>query len=1407
MAAGAVAQAQGDDWSLTRKPAVATPGKLATANGAGPDFSLALRAVERRASIEQLLRASRARGAQPEDLFREVEARASRAPQPRRWLLLLAQLQRLQGAVHDARASFARANALGPDAFSLRLSAEFEREQNALPRARELIEQALAARPAAALRVTLRTELLELCVALGDRVCANDQFNTLADDRTGIASALAYPRALANQHAYSEAGAAYQSLLDRNTARALAPQTRCDLHLELGELRLAEATLPEAHAQLEQARSVCRERSAAVLERLLEVHRGLGSLAQFARELAASPEPGSQQLAGRAFEELGQPTAAAEAYRRALARAPSDAQLAERLLGLLSREGRTAELIATYERLLTEPRTEPRLLTALTALLRDLGRADDAIAAAARIGRVRPGDVALHRLLVELYTRWELPERARAELEWLTRIDPNEPSHVLALAEAELAQGHEAQASIVLRRLRRSAATPALGHIQLGQAFADHELPRDALAEFDAALRLEPQNLAAMRGRALSLSHLYRHRDAEAEWQRLLMSAGGDAERRRDAREQLVELWAELGELERHVRDYEDAFGYSAKSGPRHSPDGFDPPRDPEVGRLLAEGYLRLARQPSYRAQPARYLRGAEDVLGQVVKLEASDAASWRALERLRARRGDRDGSIVALEQLVRLEPERAAEHYMRMAEYAHAAYREDVAIAYAERAALVAPEDPAVREWLGDVYRARRDDARTIANYQRALELDPTRFAIALRLAELQAQRGESSAARRLLLAVLAAATEPGLVLRAGRAALQLAATPESRAELERQLLALVSSDPRRSEHRRLLIELYETLLPELQARTDPEARASLGAIRARAQKPLLDALGDDDDAQVRSAVRLLRWLGTASAALPLMTLAESEDAELSIRRSALAASCAVGGTELLPRQLALSNAREARLRDMAAYCIARAPLPAAAPAVRKLAGSETPAVRTLGILGLGKLGAREQPTSAATLRLALAHDVSMLVRSAAALALGMLSDRLMRSVEPPLRAASRETVSPAPSRESRTSIDDSRGEVVVSDPGSRESGEQSAARFAQDTKFDREALELAVRGRDAAVAENAVLGLGMLADPAAATALATALFDSRTAVADAAELALRGLSCDRPLSFDLAEPEPSLTLELLAATARTTLSACASNTFAPFFAEITDAARAALRGPPARRSLALAWLSRLAADAAAAGAATSTGAAVVPTHARNPAASSEVDAGWRIELLSSLASDLSALATHADPDVRREVARVFELIPVTAAETTLIALVTDPDLRVRGAALDALTRRKLPDRAAYCDRLALVAASDVAFGMRRRAVRALGGMSGPSATRVLVRVLASDPFAVVRESAADALSNREPNLVGEALLVAMRRDAEPRVRLAAARSLRQVGGALLHTAREDPRLEQGVREILQAR
>jgi tetratricopeptide (TPR) repeat protein len=56
---------------------------------------------------------------------------------------------------------------------------------------------------------------------------------------------------------------------------------------------------------------------------------------------------------------------------------------------------------------------------------------------------------------------------------------------------------------------------------------------------------------------------------------------------------------------------------------------------------------------------------------------------------------------------------------------------RLDKAIAYLERAALQAGDDPVVFDHLGDAYFMRREWGRARRNWERALELDATQTAI----------------------------------------------------------------------------------------------------------------------------------------------------------------------------------------------------------------------------------------------------------------------------------------------------------------------------------------------------------------------------------------------------------------------------------------------------------------------------------------------------------------------------------------------------------------------------------------------------------------------------------------------------------------------------------------------------
>jgi HEAT repeat protein len=86
----------------------------------------------------------------------------------------------------------------------------------------------------------------------------------------------------------------------------------------------------------------------------------------------------------------------------------------------------------------------------------------------------------------------------------------------------------------------------------------------------------------------------------------------------------------------------------------------------------------------------------------------------------------------------------------------------------------------------------------------------------------------------------------------------------------------------------------------------------------------------------------------------------------------------------------------------------------------------------------------------------------------------------------------------------------------------------------------------------------------------------------------------------------------------------------------------------------------------------------------------------------------------------------------------------------------------------------------------------MRRRAVAALGRALGLDARPQLERALLEDSYANVREQAATSLGELRAEATVGALGRAAKSDAEPRVRLAAARALQRMGGPAAQRALE---------------
>src|SRR5690606_10070668 len=125
-------------------------------------------------------------------------------------------------------------------------------------------------------------------------------------------------------------------------------------------------------------------------------------------------------------------------------------------------------------------------------------------------GRRNARDPALHQQLAELYARWGEDELASREVELLVRIDPHDPAHVIALGAQQFAAGDRDAALATWRRLVAAEDDRASGHASLAAILADHDLLPQALEEYREAVRLDPGELAHVRGLATVLE---RNRD------------------------------------------------------------------------------------------------------------------------------------------------------------------------------------------------------------------------------------------------------------------------------------------------------------------------------------------------------------------------------------------------------------------------------------------------------------------------------------------------------------------------------------------------------------------------------------------------------------------------------------------------------------------------------------------------------------------------------------------------------------------------------------------------------------------------------------------------------------------------------------------------------------------------------
>ena len=1066
------------------------------------------------------------------------------------------------------------------------------------------------------------------------------------------------------------------------------------------------------------------------LERLVALFRkrdDLRSLRARLVDLFRRPGFAEHEALARLCDELGDTPAAAAAYRRALALRPHVLELRQRLIALLDRSGRDDEALAEQERLARIAPGEPRYAIDLAERLWRAGRTDEALARLARLGARLPREAAVHEALANLYARWGRDDLARRATEQAARLSPDDETSIVALGEQRFQDGRKRAAVDIWRRLLEVIPVRERAHVALAEVLAEHDLPEEAIEHYQKALRAAPEDAAIHRALALLLERLKRGEEAQAAWENVLRTARDPATQpwRREARTHLVHLWEKARTLHARRGELQRAFG--AK------------PPDAEAGYLLAEARLRL-----------RDLDGAARVFERLAELRPREPDPLLALEPIYRQLGDVDAAIGVLERLAALLPARARDFYLRASELAVGAYRDADALAYADKA-LAAPHGAAVADAatyakLAEIHQRKGDVASAIDAWRKAITADPRMFDAHFALAQLHLRRREHADAARLYAEVLREASDDQMAARAGGLALDLAEYLGTLDELERALHPLASLHIARPIFRRLLVDLYARRAAGLaRARPGETSEGDLARLGERAQKALLEALADEDDAaRRRLALAALAEIPVPGAALPLLRLAErkpgraADPAEVALavteRVVALAALARVAAhvpadgvrhpppRERLERLLA---DHEGAVREAAAFALATLADRASVPALARALSDAKPGVQAFACLGLGRAAA---PGGVAAIGLALidprrgAH-----VRAACAIAAGWLGD----------------------------------GDAVPALLGLVDQGADLPARAA-------------------------ALALGHLRARDALRPLVTALVGGREPMRTAAAAALRDLVAPSG-DGDGAPP-----------------SGGAGTTWDPVL-PVEDGQvewvgyleRIIAHDVERRRDDGDAATTRLALESPEAVAEGIVEALARPRDALLRALDAIGDEEAPLPLHGAIANHieptLHALVAHRDAEVRTRAIRVIGFLGGATSVDALAEAASarptgraggDGEWRVRAAAAEALGRLAASAESSATAAGALARLLDDDDWRVRRAAAAALGASGATpavATAPLTRALA-DPSAFVRETAARALG-RLADPLARAALEEARHDGVPEVALAAEEALRALG------------------------
>ncbi len=376
-----------------------------------------------------------------------------------------------------------------------------------------------------------------------------------------------------------------------------------------------------------------------------------------------------------------------------------------------------------------------------------------------------PGRIATHESLIALYERQERFDDVIATYESLIKQYPTEPDYLRQLGEVHLRRNQPEDAKAVWRRLLDATPT-ASQHAQLAEWLEMHEFAPEAMAEYVAALALEPNREWTFR--LAGLKHAGGDGDgAKALWNGLLKEDSPPAERAEVA--QIMENFKYIADAEpllakAHEQEPANLEFAQALARNRMEQEKFEEAlplfelmtnqteneyfRDRGEGGLLdvysklgvltekreeweraasaepdnTELLMRLARMYSRSGDTASALALFE----RCVTLQPENPDYLKSVAEAYVRGGQTTEGIDVYRKLIDVDPNRAGGYYRELLDIYLKADFQNEAIETAQKVVELSPSDAESYLSLGQVNMMYRKTDDALAAYRSALRLEP---------------------------------------------------------------------------------------------------------------------------------------------------------------------------------------------------------------------------------------------------------------------------------------------------------------------------------------------------------------------------------------------------------------------------------------------------------------------------------------------------------------------------------------------------------------------------------------------------------------------------------------------------------------------------------------------------------